>query len=387
MNKVVLGVQWSPSTKLNSEDKAAGFDHKGCQYRVIEKRDGFFSSLECSERGFLGVVVAVICTLFLELFAKPVQDLFIKPKENISRDPLVSPQKTNHVNPSLPTDVSLYTILKKEMEQEGSTLYVADETGKHAETLLRVLGKGGSKKAFEVGRGRALILPNMDADSAAVVARRWERIVLEEVELSKIFNRLGLLSPLSKQVSITLTESSEHVIPAYISETFESFSLKGLFIIDTKNADSSTWKEGERFLFKSDEERLIEKNWDSVLDPVLTDIAKICLYDIPASKDSLNVAILKKSSDSAVCQYEVRYFGFDFSSKHGFLTIPDSEHRSSASPNMDKATGLLDGIIENVFSSEFGDRYDDGDESVNLKNLKDRLVQKYIKDIAARMNS
>jgi hypothetical protein len=448
-SEIALSTTWIPSTKFNSKDrvvnaegKAVGADYKGRQYRIIEKRECIFSTSERIGRGFLGTLavvctlcigrgflgtLAVVCTLFLGLFSKSVRNLFIKPKENVrfgvlvspssnlpspiassisissppssqgKVDPVkvkthqvpltVSPQKPKHVEPSLPIDISSYEALKKEMKQKRATLYVTDETGKHPETLLGVLGRGGSKKAIQVARGRALILPNMDADPTAHIAGRWERMVLEEVKMSKILSRLGLLSPLSEQVSVALTESSENVIPAYISESFENLSLKGCFIIDIKNSDSSTWKEGEHSLFQSDEERLSEKNWDSVFDSALTDISKICSYNIPAEGDSLNIAIVKKASDSAVCQHEVRYFGFDFSSKRKFLAIPDAENRSSTPPNIDKATQLLNSIIENVFFCEFGQRYLYGAESENLRNLKDRLVQRYIKGVAARMSS
>jgi len=432
-SEITLSAQWIPSTKFNSkervvnaEGKAIGSDYKGRQYRIIEKRERIFSTPERIGRGFLGTI-AVVCTLFLGLFSKSVRNLFIKPKENVrfgvlvspssnlpsqiassisisstpssqgKVDPIkvkthqvpltVSPQKPKHVEPLLPIDISSYEALREKMGQKGAILYVTDETGKRPEKLLGVLGRGGSKKAIQVARGRALILPNMDVDPTAYIAGRWERMVLEEVKMSKILNRLGLLSPLSEQVSVTLTKSSECVIPAYISETFENLSLKGCFIIDTKNPDSSTWKQEERSLFQSDEERLSEKNWDSVFDSALTDIEKICLYDIPAGGDSVNIAVVKKASDSAVCQHEVRYFGFDFSSKRGFLAIPDAENRSSTAPNIDKATLLLNIIIDNVFFCEFGRRYYYGDESANLGNLKDRLVQRYIKDVAARMSS
>ena len=393
--EITLSAQWIPSTKFNSKDrvvnaegKAVGSEYKGRQYRIIEKRERTFSTPERIGRGFLGML-AVVCTLFFGLFSKSVRNLFIKPKENVRFGVLVPPQKPQHVEPSLPIDIFSYEALRKEMGQKGATLYVTDETGKHPETLLAVLGRGGSKKAIQVARGRALILPNMDVDPTAHIAGRWERMVLEEVKMSKILNRLGLLSPLSEQVSVALTESSDGLIPAYISETFENLSLKGYFIIDTKNPDSSTWKwqQKKHSLFQSDEKRLSEENWDSVFHSALTDIAKICLYNIPVEGDSLNIAVVEKASDSAVCQHEVRYFGFDFSSKHAFLEIPDAENISSTPPDIDKAMGLLNSIIDHVFCCEFGKSYLYGPESANLRNLKDRLAQRYIQDVAARMSS
>ncbi len=295
---------------------------------------------------------------------------------------------TSRVTPLLPVDVGSYKALKE--KQNGSTLYVTDGTGKHPETVLDFLGNGGSKQAVEIARGRALILPNTDADPIAEIASRWERMVLEEVKMSKILTRLGLLSPMSEQVSVTLTESSESVIPAYLSETFESLGeTKGWFIIDMKNSFSSTWKRGKHFLFNSDSDRLDDKNWGSVIDSLLTDVAKICLHHIPAGGDSLNIAVVKKPSKATLCQYEVRYFGFDFSSKHDPLDIPEVQERPSAPSNPERATQLFDRILDNVLYWEFGDRYDYGDEKerAKLRSFKEQLVQKYNKEIVTRMSS
>ena len=392
-SEIRLGDQWVLAAKFKSKDrivdvkgKAVGSDYRGRQYQIIEKREHVFSTSECFLRRVIGIVI-VICTFFFALLSKSVRNLF-KPKENIRFGVLVSPssnplQKTKHLE-----HISLYKALKEAMEKNKSTLYVTDQTGEHQETLLRILGEGGSKKAIQISEGRALILPNMDVDPIEGVAKRWNRMVLEEVRMSKILHELGLLSPLSKQVGVTFTESSEHVIPAYISETFESLNRKGWYIIDTKIIKNSTWKHGKNFLFQSKEERLNEKNWDLVFDSVLTDIAKICFYDIPVGGDSLNIAIVKKPSDSTVCQHEVRYFGFDFSSKSNPLIIPDIENRPSSSPKskIEDIKWLLDRIIDNIFFFEFGQGYDFGPETANLIKLKDQLVQRYIKDVVERMD-
>ncbi len=414
--------QWIPSTKFNSqgrivdaEGKAVNSDYQGPRYQIIAKRERLFSSSERIGRGILGTL-AVVGTLFLGLFSKSVQNLFAKSKANVrfgvllpssshlsnqivplvpgfqrkvdSASLTVSQQKSKYVKPSLPIHLSTYGALRKVLWKRA-TLYVTDETGKHPETLLECLGKGGSKMAIQIGKGRALILPNMSIDPIADIAGRWERIVLEEVKMSKILTGLGLLSPLSEQVSVTLIESSEHVIPAYISETFENLSLKGCFIIDMKNTYSSTWKKGKHFLFQSDKERLNEKNWDSVFGSLLTDIAKIWLHRIPVGGDSLNIAVVKTPPDSAVCQYEVRYFGFDFSSKSGYLEIPDVENRPLTSPDRDEVIRLvdtIDTILVNIFSCEFGKRYEYRKEgSASLRDLKNRLVERYSKALVAQI--
>lgn len=294
-------------------------------------------------------------------------------------------------NAKLGFEVQGYKSLQDRIEGEKA-IYMADGPGLHQEMLLDVLGAGGSKKAIALQEGRALMVPNMDADSMYAIVIRWKRMVHEEVAMSQLLTKVGLLSPVSRRVTLSLSEDShEGRIPAYLSETFESLGkTKGWLIIDTKNWQSSTWKQGRHFLFNSEEERLTEKNWDSVVDSALTDVAKIAMYDIPAGGDSLNIAVLKKPSDSSVSQYEIRYFGFDFSSKYGQLTIPQIQKKPSKSPIPARAVHLLDSMLDDVFSWEFGHwRYSWGEESekAKLRSLKDRLVERYSKDIIARMSS
>lgn len=274
-----------------------------------------------------------------------------------------------------------YLILKDKIKSKKA-IYISEGKGLHQELLLGILGAGGSKKAIELQGGRALIVPNMDTANCSVLVTRWKRMVHEEIVMSKLLTKIGLLSPLSQRVRISLSiDSPERTIPAYLSETFEKLGkTKGWFIIDRKNFASSTWKQGENYLFKTEEERLNEKNWDSVVNSVLSDVVKICEHNIPAGGDSLNLAIVNKPSESAVCQYEIRYFGFDFSSKNEYLSMLQIQNKPP------HATWLFERILDLVFYYEFGERYDDGDESGKLRGLKDQLVQKYSKNIISRLS-
>lgn len=80
-----------------------------------------------------------------------------------------------------------------------------------------------------------------------------------------------------------------------------------------------------------------------------TDVAKISIHKIEAEGDALNIAIIKKLSDSTVSRYEIRYFGFDFSHKHRPLSIPKIEKKPSQLPNIEKVNRILKGILESVF--------------------------------------
>lgn len=335
--------------------------------------------------------------------------------------PKIDKNKPLHtVKPLLPIDIPSYEALSKKLElgkieeaekearrearavarERGATkeeaidqaekiilprplLFVIDEAGKHQETLSKVLGCGGSKKAIQISEGRVLILPNMDADSVNVVAERWERMVLEETKMSEILSKRGLLSSSPKQVFVANDEFSEHVIPAYICESFENLEKKGWYILDSKNLNSSTWKTTKSHLFNSDEERLEASNWDSVTDELLTDVAKICFYDLPADGDALNLAIVKKPSETAISQYEIRYFGFDFSSKHSWMDISETTSKCLIMKDIE---WYLHKILDDIFFLEFGSRYDRGEESQKLKEFRTKLEEKYKIVVADRMN-
>lgn len=317
-----------------------------------------------------------------------------------SPEAIAARPRETYVKPSLPIDLPSYQALDKEiakinrnfdetvgMSQIRATLYVIDATGKHQETLLRVLGRGGSKKAIQLARGRALIVPNMDADPLLEIANRWERMVLEEVAMSNILKRIGLLSPVLEQVSIALEESSEHVIPTYVCESFESLAkTKGCFIIDRRNRGSSTWTRGHS-LFKPSTDRFQETNWDPVLALLIADIVQIYLHDLPVGGDSLNFAILQNPAESAdLCSYQVRYFGFDFSSKHEATGIPEIQEKPLVRPNEVWVKNLIESSLDYVFSYEFGNEYDFehpgvGEESRRFKN---RLVKRYTQQVLAK---
>ncbi len=303
----------------------------------------------------------------------------------------------SEIKPLIPIDLTTYEILKfltndlrsyeylKKKNQVGPTIYLTDTSGKHQESLLGELGKGGCKKAIQLANGRALMLPNLEDKYTylSTIAERWDRIVIEEVKMSEILHRIGLLSPSYERVTVSLSDSSQQMIPAYISESFENLSNKGWLIIDQKNKDSSTWKEGKNHLFQTDEERFNESNWDTVVDSLLNDIVKICVNGIPIQEDSSNIAVVKNPSDEATCPYKLRYFGFDFSKKYSLLEIPEKQEYSSADLYKDNANKMLRRLLLTVLTYELNYKY-----LVDKKiyDLGDRLVNRYSEEMLRRIN-
>lgn len=283
-------------------------------------------------------------------------------------------------------EILSYQSLKTKLNEKKAIFRKVGEVLRKEE-LLSVLGSGGSKVAIEISDGKALLLPNMNYDSInwrGLIAR-WKMMLHDEIKMSQLLTKIGLLNPLHQKVSISLSENFHEEIQAYISVNF--VYLKDCFILDTKNFRSCTWKLGKDFLFKSEEDRLIVENWEAVLDTLLTDIAKICVYQIPAVGDSLNLAIVRKSSLSSSYYFEIRYFGFDFSNKYGPIRIPKIEEKPSIVTNYTSPTELLNSILSTLFFYEFGRDYDYGKESEKYLKLQKQLVESYSKIIALRMEA
>lgn len=280
----------------------------------------------------------------------------------------------------------VFKCLKNKLRTKA-IVFIKDDTGIHQEKLLSLLGQGGSKKAYQLDGGRALIVPNMGSDFMDGIFMNWRRYVDEEVAMSQFLTEIGILSPLSRRVTLSLAQDFNEAIPAYISETFQNLTkTKGWSIIDSKNAKTCTWILEKDFLFNSEKDRLEEKNWDSVVDSVLTDVAKIALYKIPIKIDSLNFAIIKKPSQSTASQFEIRYFGFDFSDKYEKLSMPTIEKKSLEISYGDEAREALNSILDYIFFVEFGRRYELGPERENLKDFKNQLVERYIEVVISRMS-
>lgn len=196
-----------------------------------------------------------------------------------------------------------------------SVIFITDKTGRRSEKWVQSLGTGGCKRAILLESGRALLLPNCDCDSIAEIAFRWSRVVYEEMAVSNFLTSLGILSSQPNKVAVSFSTSGyEGSIPAYTAFSFEALAKeKGIFIIDLKNYQSCTWKIGKD-LFKNKTDRFVDSNWDFVVDHLLDDVAKVSVYNFQTSGDSLNLAIVKNPGGLA-SDYQIRYFGFDFSSK------------------------------------------------------------------------
>lgn len=395
---------------VDENGKVVGADHSGRKYKIIEKKERTYTHSERFGRAALGIL-AVAGSLFLGLLSKSVRNLFSKENESVRIGRIASEadlpadvgSKTERVNKKLDSGVSVYAVLDQEVAPQvrtfpkDSIVYLQDDTGKRPEALLGLLGSGGNKRAILIANDQALILPNM-VDGPALVASRWERVVSEEVAMSKFLQEIGLLSPDLKKVKVTLSETSKAVIPTYVSETFNHLAIsKGWFVIDLKSGGSSAWERDKHHIFDSEVDRLDVEKWDPVLDSLLTDIATICVYDIPANSDSLNVAIVNKNhrSSNLESNYELRFFGTDYASKHNSLSIPSIEKKINfsslteikKSELKEEAQRILRSLVGDFFYYEFNGENLSGEKSKNIGEVLNNLVEKHTPEILARIEA
>lgn len=281
----------------------------------------------------------------------------------------------------------LYQGLKVKVRAKDP-IYLKQGDSSCQESIIAELGSGGCKRAIQLSHGRALLIPNMDTDSLESICSIWKRVVEEEVSTSQEYQKAGLLTTFPKQVAVSLSaDSHEGAIPALLCESFENLGkTKNWYILDQKNSRSSTWIYGKDFLFKSEEDRLKKENWDQIFHPLLDDIVKICLLDLPDNQDSQNIAIVKRTDTSTASLYEVRYLGFDFTHKHGSLgpLTKDQQAKEKDDPMDDplfvsierfnRACSILKSFLPSVMGCEFGYRFT---KDAKVQSLYKRLEIEY----------
>lgn len=271
-----------------------------------------------------------------------------------------------------------------------SFLSIMDTISIEKEKVRSFLGGGGSKSVYQIGEFEALVIPNMTLDSIEDIALRWKRMVLEEVKMSKFLLSIGLLAPTLMPTRVSYTNPNVS-IPTYRTYPFKLLKdIEGIYVIDLKNSYSSTWEKGENFLFNSTEERMDEKNWESVFDIFLTDVLKICTFNLPVSGDSVNMAIAVHESDEGKTEYKVRYFGFDFSSKRSELDIPQVEKNACYKLRLDykKAETLISDFLVEIFNLEFSTEFaDENNNKSSIIQLRKKLKTRFLDLLESRSPS
>lgn len=245
-------------------------------------------------------------------------------------------------------------------KKQGDTLYLGED--KKALKLGRLLGEGGSKRAFSLSNGEVLLLPQRLAGLA-----KWDRQVTEEVAVSKRMSSLGLLNVQSRKVKVFLSREGSEGLPAYICPSFEQLKREGIFILDVKNRKSSTWKQS---FFQEGENRYEFDSWVPILKPLIRDLFILANNHLVFAGDSQNLAVLTNRKDRIV-----RYFGFDFSAKNFALdrrfVLLEKEDPEA------KVGRILSYFLEELFFSQLD--FDTGQANQSLPKEYQDLIKEFEK--------
>ncbi|GAB4230291.1 MAG: hypothetical protein Tsb0021_08360 [Chlamydiales bacterium] len=304
----------------------------------------FYNSIN-SAGSFVGSLPSLASTQVSHLYSTISQYLY-KPSTHDNPANTYQANKSPITNRTIRVELVRDTVLTKIPEEkikEPSSLKMNDlytevpseptkrlNIGPNEEELIvyRELGKGGSKIALEVSGNRALLLPNIKSKIDSHI-NRWPEMVDEEVYMSKYLEKNGLLCSKLEKVFV-LSQVNEEIntrLPALITETFSKLKEQGIHVINLKDFYSD---EDNIFLFKKpDDEKQslsLDRNqlydidvWkNQILPDLVEDFAKLLRSGVTLYSDSLSIALVENATG-----YSIRYFGFDFSSKHTSLERPN----------------------------------------------------------------
>jgi hypothetical protein len=306
------------------------------------------------------------CSLLFSFLSQKEQDVFAK----VSK--LVQQIKTTY-------SIRGYKNLMQRLNR-SDVLIIKDVDKIYTIYHGKFLGSGGNKQAIKISNNEVLLIPNNDClQHLDSTMSYWPRLVQEEVGVARIFTRLGLLTPVDRQVMLLPSiHSTSSFVPAYISHTFESLAKKGIFFL-SHTETASTWRRGEDFLIATKEERLQEKNWDPLFEPILEDLSLIFQYQLPAFDDAFHVAIVKNNLN----QFAIRYFAFDFAGRFASLEIPALQ-KASDQINLKMVKMRLSEIVDMVFCWESGGF---GEEYSSYEALRTGLIEKYAENVMLKIQT
>ena len=277
-----------------------------------------------------------------------------QPKQPSVKKPLVVPTPIDYQQVTRYLEKQLYSLKK------GMTVWIGPE--KQAFTIGECAGKGGAKRAMEISEDEVLLLPNTNNPFTT-----WCRMVDEEVQISDVLTGLGVWTVRSKRVDLYLSKDSPQALPAYICPSFKNFAKKGMYVIDSKNQDSTQWR--AKSFFKGSEDRHAVKSWLPIVKPLIQDIYTLAMNDCSFfGRDALNLIVVENEQ-----KYTARYFGFDFSNQareaYGDTYGPVTHDVT------DGVSRALFPALEELFWAQYD--YDTGKKNFSLSWEYIRLIKEF----------
>lgn len=187
----------------------------------------------------------------------------------------------------------------------------------------KYIGGGDIKSIFLVSSDIVVTIPNgLDRQ---FLADTWPRIINEELELSSLLTKIGI--PTLKWEKCNVIMKNGTVLPTIMTKSFESYKNDGIYIIDTKCKNSTTWQnDGILNLIPEGTDVYDFELWKKLTLPLATDINNLIINNICLVNDTLNLTFVSKDSvwhSGSDLPYEIRLFAFGLSSKSCMMTLND----------------------------------------------------------------
>ena len=178
---------------------------------------------------------------------------------------------------------------------------------------LARLGGGGTKTAYYLnGTDFVVLLPN-EVDGLQL-EKIFPRICHEEETMYTYLGTNGLALSLPVKTCVVTLENGKTLFGLY-APCFESYVNRGAYVLDTKDIRLCCWDRKLRInptFFDAE-------SWVPIFAPLVQDLSRLAAAGIVPAGDCLNFIITTpafgKDHVDPLVPFQVRYFGFDFTSK------------------------------------------------------------------------
>ena len=244
------------------------------------------------------------------------------------------------------------------------------------------VGGGGTKTAYALSSSHYVVLLPNEVDGVAL-ERAFPRICYEE---QTFYNYLSenSLAPCLPVKECTVDTGSKS-LPGLYAPSFYSYADRGEHVIDSKDVYKCTWSSSIMCInpnfFEPD-------SWLPIFAPLVQDLKRLAAAGIVPLGDCLNFLITSTGSEHHVdpaVPYQVRFFGFDFSSKRYIseraLAIQALEPGTLLKPVTDSTylQEALDLAVDLIVSITKPQRlYEEDSDIQSIKTLYTSVLQKVV---------
>jgi hypothetical protein len=211
---------------------------------------------------------------------------------------------------------------------------------------IKKIGGGGTKTAYQlVNTYNVILLPN-DLDGQKLI-NQFDRIRKEELVMHQYLSSKSIPSLEIQLCDVYFNDTTRQGI---YCPSFETYAKNGSYIIDSKNMYLSFWNKETIF----NENFNDFKSWIPIIKPLYDDFVVLLENGIMPYGDNFNLMITQKNSEyhNSESKYALRFFGFDFTSKHYINKTVEKINNGIELENI-KSDSLIKNLLEEAMDNLF----------------------------------